>query len=70
LENFDDLFARFDGFEDIGSHGLFLDGGDEVFSDSVFDVGFEQGEADFTKGVGDVFLGNFSNATEVAEGFV
>ena len=70
LEDLDDLFAGFDGFEDIDAHGFFLHAGDEVFGDAEFDVGFEEGDADFAEGVGDVLFGDAAYAAEVAEGFV
>ena len=39
MENLDDLFARFDGFEDIFSKRLFFYLSDEIFGDSELDIG-------------------------------
>ena len=70
MEDFDDLFAGFDGLEDVLAHGFFLDPGDEVLGDAEFDIGLQQGDADLAQGVGDVFFGDAADAAEVAEGFV
>ena len=70
VEDFDDLFAGFDGFEDLLAEGLLLDVFDEGLCDLVFDVGFEEGEADFPEGRGDVFFRDFADPAEVAEGLV
>jgi len=70
LEDFDDLLARFDGFEDVGSLGFVFDVGDEFFDDAEFDVSFEKSKADVAEGVCDVLFGDFSDAPEVPEGFI
>lgn len=70
VEDFDDLFARFDGFEDIDAEGFFFDAGDEIFGDGELDVGFEESDADFAQGIGDVGFGDAAYAAEVAEGFI
>jgi hypothetical protein len=44
--------------------------GDEFLGDAEFDIGLKQGEADVAEGVGDVGLGDFPDAAEVAEGLV
>ncbi len=70
MEDLDDLFAGFDRLEDILAHGFFLDLGDEVLGHAEFDIGFQQGDADFAQGVGDVFFRDAAHAAEIAEGFV
>ena len=62
VEYLDDLFAGFDGLEDVLAHGLFFDLSDEVLGYAKFNVGLKQGESDFTESIGNVFLGNFSYA--------
>ena len=39
LEDFDDLFTRFDRFQDVCALGFFLNAGDEIFYDTEFNVG-------------------------------
>ena len=70
VEDLDDLFAGFDRLEHVLAHGLFLHLGDEVLGDAEFDIGLQQGDADFAQGVGDVFFRDAAHAAEVAEGFV
>ena len=70
VEDLDDLLAGFDRLEHVLAEGLFLHLGDEVLGDAEFDVGLQQGDADFAEGVGDVFFRNAAHAAEVAEGLV
>ncbi|MFT6594614.1 MAG: hypothetical protein ACJAT3_000580 [Akkermansiaceae bacterium] len=70
LEDFDDLLAGFDRFEDVGTVGFFLNAGDEVFDDTEFDIGFQESKADVAEGVSDVLFGDFPDTPEVPEGFV
>ena len=45
----DDLLGGREGGEHLLSHGLFLDGFDELLDDFEVDVGFEQRHADFAQ---------------------
>jgi hypothetical protein len=67
VEDFDDLLARFDRLEDFGAERLVLHLGDEILGDAEFDVGFEQGDADFAQRVGDVLFGDVAESAEFAE---
>jgi len=70
VEDFDNLLAGFDGLEDLFPLSLFANGFDEGLGHRELDVSFEKSEPDFAEGIVDVFLGDFSGASEVPEGFV
>ncbi len=70
MEDFHDLLARLDGFQDVLAERLFLHLGDEILGDGEFDIGLEQCDADFTERVGNVLFRDPADATEVAEGLV
>ena len=70
VEDLHDLLAGRDRAQDGFTEGLFLDPGDEILRHGELDVGLEQGEAHFAKGVGDVRLGDLAVTTEFLEGFL
>ena len=40
LEDFDDLFTRFDRFQDVCALGFFINASDEIFDYAKLNVGF------------------------------
>ncbi len=67
-DDLDDLLGGREGGEHFGSDGLDADVLDEVADDVEVDVGFEQGDADFAQGFGDVFFSEGALAAEGLEG--
>ena len=67
VDDLDDLLAGGDGAEDFLSDGAVADLGDEVADDFEGDVSFQQGEADFAQGFGDVGLVEGAAAAEPVE---
>jgi len=67
VEDFYELLAGLDAFEDFFAEAALLDFVAEFLGDLVIDVGGEEGEADFADGLGDVALGEFAVAAEVLE---
>ena len=70
MEKFHDHLAGLDRLEDVLAHRGFLDAGDQLLRHAELHVRLEQRDADLAEGVGDVFIGNFADTTEVAEGLV
>ena len=68
MDDFDDLLAGLDALDDFDADGFGFDALDEIARDLEVHVGFEQGHAHFAQRVGDVALGDFSEAAQVAEG--
>ena len=67
-DDLDDLLGGRERGEHFGADGFGADVLDELADDVEVDVGFEQGDADFAQGFGDVFFGERALAAEVLEG--
>ena len=68
MDDFDDLLAGLDALDDFRAEGFGFDALDEVAGDLEIHVGLQQRHADLAQGIGDVGLGNFPEAAQVAEG--
>ena len=66
MEDFDDLLTGSDAAEHLLAQGFVFDASNKLLGDSEVNVGLEQGQANFAKGVGDVL---FADATMPAEIF-
>gem|GEM_PF-6377551 len=63
----DDLLGRGEALHHLLAHGAVLDLGDELLGDLVVDVGFQQGQAHLSQGLGDVALRELAVALEPLE---
>ena len=68
VDDFDDLLAGLDALDDFRADGLGLDALDEIAGDLEIHVGLQQRHAHLAQGIGDVGLGNFAEAAQVAKG--
>ena len=68
MDDFDDLLGRAEGGGDLGAHGLDADMLDQVGDDVEVDVAFQQGQADFAHGFGDVLFRDGALAAKSLEG--
>jgi hypothetical protein len=70
VDNFNDVLAGLNAEKDFLTDRLVLDALNEIASDLEINVGFQEGQTDFAEGIADVFLRNFTEATQVFEGFL
>ncbi len=68
VDDFDDLLAGRDGFQDGLAVARGLDALDEFTGDLEMNVGGEEGGAHFLEGVGHVGLGQLADPAQIAEG--
>ncbi len=67
VEDLHHLLAGRDALEDLGAEGAGLDRLDQFAGDLEMDIRFEEGHPELAAGVGDVGLGEFAEAAEIAE---
>lgn len=70
MEKFDDLLTGLDRFQNLFPHRSLFDPGDQILGHAEFHVSLQQRNTDFTQRIGDVFIGNFTDPAEIAEGLV
>ena len=68
VDDFDDLLAGLDAGDDLRAERFGFDALDEIAGDLEIHVGLQQRHADLAQGIGDVGLGNFAEAAQIAEG--
>jgi hypothetical protein len=70
VDEFDDLLAGLDTEKDFLADRFVFDALNEIASDLEIDVGFKEGQPDFSEGIADVLLGDFAETPQVFEGFL
>lgn len=67
MDDFNDLLAGIDAFDDVLADGFIFDPGDEILDDGKSDVGFEKRYADLAGNRHDVIFAERAFAAQLAE---